>query len=89
MAHFVLSPNSEESLKSTDPDHLKGGLNHVYNTSCVKNQVNSFCVTYPDRHTNRLKFITLALLSGSEGKKEYREEHEERNNKSEAIWMKA
>ena len=42
MAHFALSPNSEESLKSSDPDpdHRRGGPSHGHNTSCVKNQVN-------------------------------------------------
>ena len=37
MAYFVLSPNGEESLNnflSTDPDDLRGGPSHGYNTSC-------------------------------------------------------
>ena len=40
MAYLVLSPDGEDSLNNLlspypDPDHLRGGPSHGYNTSCV------------------------------------------------------
>ena len=42
MAYFVLYPNAEEPLNKflspdPDPDHLRRGSSHQYNTSCEKN----------------------------------------------------
>ena len=39
--HSVLSRNGEESFNECsspdhDPDHLRGGSNHGYNSSCLK-----------------------------------------------------
>ena len=44
MAYFVLTPNGEESLNKLlspdpDPDHLRGGQNYVYITSCLKKSI--------------------------------------------------
>ena len=62
LAYFGLSPDGEESLNKLlipdvdrgggdpDPDHLRGGPSHAYNTSCVKDP-------------NALPVITLTLLS--------------------------
>ena len=43
MSYFVVSPNGEKFLNKLlspdpdwDPDHLRGGRSHGYNTSCVK-----------------------------------------------------
>ena len=79
MAYFVLSRNGKEAFDEVlspypypDPDHLRLEPSHRdnTNTSCVKKSSPSeqYFFSYVYGQTIRLKCITLARLSGSEGK---------------------
>ena len=69
LSYLAMVENTLINYWSPDPDHLRRTEPRGQYFLCAKivNRRDSFRVTHPRRHTDRYKWITLALLSMSEG----------------------